>query len=90
MNVYGVITGQLTPSGTLSASLTPSGTLRGTLTVPSTAGVEKYRGEYEFTPGSESQTVEIEGLLAMQDITINPIPSNWGLITYDGSGIRVS
>lgn len=90
MNVYGVITGRLTPAGTLSASLTANKTLKGTLTVPSTAGVEKYRGEYEFTPGANSQTVEIEGLLAMQDIIINPIPDNWGLITYDGSGIRVS
>ena len=90
MNVYGVITGKLTPSGTLSASLTPSGTLRGTLTVPSTAGVEKYRGEYEFTPTEEAQILETDHLYMQGDIVINPIPSNYGLITYNGSEITVS
>ena len=90
MNVYGVIKGKLTPSGTLTASLTGKGVLEGSLTVPSSAGVDKYQGEYEFTPSEDTQIIEIDGLRATQDITINPIPSNYGLITYSGSGITVS
>ena len=53
-------------------------------------GAEKYRGEYEWTPSTESQTIPINGLQAMADITIQPIPNNYGLVTYNGSTITVS
>lgn len=52
--------------------------------------VEFYRGDYEYTPTQNTQTVEINGLLATQNITINPIPSNYGLITWNGSTLTVS
>jgi len=51
---------------------------------------EPYEGPYEFTPTQETQTVAINGKTAHQDITINPIPSNYGLITWDGSALTVS
>lgn len=49
-----------------------------------------YRGEYEFTPSAVTQTIAIAGLVAKTDITIDPIPSNYGLITWDGAVITVS
>ncbi len=49
-----------------------------------------YTGSYEFTPSSETQTILIKGLTAKQDIIINPVPSNYGLITWDGSVLTVS
>ena len=51
---------------------------------------DQYRGEYTFTPSQEEQTVQCEDLLMSQNITINPIPNNYGLITYNGSTITVS
>jgi hypothetical protein len=51
---------------------------------------EVYEGKYEFTPTNELQTININGKQAKKDITINPIPSNYGLITYNGSEITVS
>ena len=51
---------------------------------------DEYEGPYEFTPSGETQTVEISLKTATQDITINPIPSNYGLITWDGSVLTVS
>lgn len=54
------------------------------------AGGPVYRGEYEFTPSSSVQTIEIAGLTAKRNITINPVPSNYGLITWDGSVLTVS
>lgn len=51
---------------------------------------DEYDGPYEFTPTQETQTVAIERLTATQDITINPIPSNYGLIAWDGSVLTVS
>ena len=49
-----------------------------------------YRGEYEFTPTEDVQTIPINGLRATRNITINPIPSNYGKITWNGSVLTVS
>lgn len=49
-----------------------------------------YGGPYEVTPTRESQTLATEGLRTTQDIIIAPIPSNYGLITYNGFEITVS
>lgn len=52
--------------------------------------VNWYEGDYEFTPSQQQQTISIADLMARQDIVIDPIPNNYGLITYDGSTITVS
>lgn len=49
-----------------------------------------YEGETEVTPGEETQVLSTSGLRMTSDITINPIPQNYGLITYNGSTITVS
>ena len=50
----------------------------------------KYQGAYEFTSSAETQTVETAGLVLEENIIIDPIPDNYGLITWDGSTITVS
>ena len=52
--------------------------------------VEYYDGQYEFEPSNNAQIIQIKKLMAAADIIINPIPSNYGLITWSGAGIRVS
>ena len=49
-----------------------------------------YAGSYEVTPGATAQTLPTASRMLAQDITIQPIPSNYGLVTYDGISIRVS
>lgn len=49
-----------------------------------------YTGAYEWTPSNETQTIEIAGAKAVDNITIKPIPNNYGLVTWDGSTITVS
>ena len=49
-----------------------------------------YDGPYEVTPSSEAQTLHMEGMRASADVTVKPIPSNYGLITWNGSTITVS
>lgn len=49
-----------------------------------------YDGEYTITPSSEAQTIPVIGKTMRRNLTINPIPSNYGLITWNGPGIRVS
>ena len=49
-----------------------------------------YAGAYEFTPSDETQTISISGRVAERDITINPIPQNYGLVTWNGAFLTVS
>ena len=51
---------------------------------------EPYLGETEVTPSAETQVLQTNGLMLQANITINPIPSNYGLITWNGSTITVS
>ena len=52
--------------------------------------VPKYTGEYEVTPTRETQTLLTKDLMMTANVVVNPIPSNYGLITYNGSVITVS
>lgn len=49
-----------------------------------------YDGEYEFTPTQSTQIVPTADKTLEQNIKINPIPSNYGLITWNGSVLTVS
>ena len=51
---------------------------------------DPFDGPYEYTPTQETQTIPILGKTARDNITINSIPNNYGLITYNGSIITVS
>lgn len=48
-----------------------------------------YEGSYEYDPSEETQTIQIEGLTGRQNIIINPIPSNYGKIVWNGSTLQV-
>lgn len=52
--------------------------------------VDWYEGEYLFQPSDDEQIIEIADKTATQNIVIEPIPNNYGLIEYDGTTIRVS
>ena len=49
-----------------------------------------YEGDYFATPSGEAQTISTKNLRMTDDFVINPIPSNYGLITWNGSTITVS
>ena len=61
-----------------------------TVTSAVVAGGIPYSGSYEFTPSDTEQTIQSTSRVFDRDITIKPIPSNYGLITWDGSVITVS
>ena len=69
-------------AGERNATISVSGS--GALPVP------RYTGPYEFTPTRETQTVSIARKQATEDIIINPIPRNYGLVTYNGNIITIS
>ena len=90
MNVYGNIVGTLSTPITIIGTLSTNEKIQGTLTIPSAILPPAYEGEYTFTPTSEVQVIETERKWLTNNITINPIPSNYGLITWDGSSLTVS
>lgn len=51
---------------------------------------DTYSGTTEVTPTSETQTLLTKNLVMPSNVTINPIPSNYGLITWNGSTLTVS
>ena len=58
---------------------------------PIVAGVAKeYEGEYDITPTNTAQVFSTEGKRCPHNFIVEPIPNNYGLITYNGSIITVS
>lgn len=49
-----------------------------------------YTGAIEVTPSAERQTLPTINRTVTDNIIINPIPSNYGLITWNGSTLTVS
>ena len=78
------------PEYTLTATISEEYTISADLKIVKEEVNDPYEGEYEFTPSAETQTIPIAGMTARGDITINPIPSNYGLITWNGEYLTVS
>ncbi len=83
------IAGDLSVIEQINGSVAVTEALRGSLAVPEFISVY-YDGDYIVTPSAETQVLQTQGLAMRQDITINPIPSNYGLITWNGSYLTVS
>ena len=52
--------------------------------------VNPYMEPYEVTPSMEEQVLETDGHSMTANVVVHKIPSNYGLITYDGSKLVVS
>lgn len=58
--------------------------------VVSVLSSEAYDGAYNVVPSNETQVLETKGLGMKDDIIIDPIPKNYGLITWNGAFLTVS
>lgn len=50
----------------------------------------EYDGSYHVTPGPDTQTLETKDRVLLEKVVIDPIPQNYGKITYNGSYITVT
>ena len=50
---------------------------------------ETYEGQSEITPSENMQTLNTNGKVCLSNIIINPIPSNYGKIEWNGSTLSV-
>ena len=83
------LAGSLSPPA-LAGSLSPPASLSGILSIPTYIDVDLYDGPTEVTPGEDRQVLRTANKTVIQDIIVNPIPSNYGLITWNGSTLTVS
>ena len=49
-----------------------------------------YDGPYEVTPTEQEQTLLTSDKVLTANVVVKPIPNNYGLITWNGSTIKVS
>ena len=63
--------------------------MAGGVTYPKNAA-PAYEGATYVTPTLEEQVLHTSGYRMAENITIGPIPPNYGLITWDGSALTVS
>ena len=62
----------------------------GTPVVKEYIEVETYTGTYVVTPSDETQTLDTTDKRMAQPVVINPIPSNWGRISWNGAGTAIT
>lgn len=88
MEQCGELIGKLSAIGVLTGNVSVDAGLSGTLTIA--GSIPSYSGPYVVTPGDAEQIIACEGLLMPQDIIIQPVPSNYGRIAWDGVTLTVS
>ena len=73
----------LTPSAAVSVAFAEYVPMR-------PADADWYEGPYSVTPTGTAQVLPTDGLLMADDVTVAPIPSNYGRISYQGNVLTVS
>ena len=90
MSPVAELEGELSDGVRIEGDLSVVCGLSGALSNPVEMSVSDYEGPYLFTPSMEAQRIDIGHKTAAQDIIISPIPSNYGLITWNGATLTVS
>ena len=75
--------------GELSLNIPMDGEV-GTVTKVVEHDLPTYTGETVITPSTTEQVLATAEKVVTRNIIINPIPSNYGLITWNGSTLTVS
>lgn len=86
----GDITGTVSQEANLTGHVSGESAISGVVQVYNGTAPPDYEGAYEVTPTEYTQTLETADKRLVRDVTINPIPNNYGLITWDGSTLTVS
>lgn len=85
-----VIRGRIETDRQVQAHIRMENIIRGSAMQMLPVFPEQYDGPTTITPGPEEQRLATAELMVPADIIIEPIPSNYGLITWNGSTLTVS
>lgn len=80
----------LSGTGHLDGALQGIGFVTGAITVGRCTDAEAYTGSYEVTPTQSEQILPTQDKIMTSDVRVLPIPSNYGLITWNGTVLTVS
>lgn len=84
------LSGNISATDEIHANLSTVDEIVASISIPESTGGLPYTGDYEVTPSDEIQVLATQGKSMSQNVTINPIPSNYGRITWNGSFLTVS
>lgn len=87
-NLDGVVSGRIQTIHAVSGSVSGVENVSGVVVIAGDVS-PAYRGEYEITPSDSAVVLETGGLKMLDNIVINPIPSNYGRIAWNGSTLSV-
>lgn len=82
--------GVISSKNDLRGSISSDQEMRGALATAHVSNAPTFKGEYEITPTEEVQVIKTAHNILNRDIVINPIPSNYGKITWDGGVLTIS
>lgn len=86
----GMLIGTLSAADTLQGILSSESSLTAELTIPMIADPPPiYTGEYTVIPTEEEQILPTMGCLLLDNITINPIPTNYGKVTWTSGHLLI-
>lgn len=85
-----VIRGRIQMEHTIRGSIQMENVIKGQLLPVMAVYPEPYSGSTRVIPSTQQQTLETAGLTVVENIIVEPIPSNYGLITWNGSTLTVS
>lgn len=74
--------------GTTERLAFPDGIIEAVYAIP--AHDEPYEGDYIVTPSTEEQVLLCEGKSMTENVVVEAIPNNYGLITYNGFELSVT
>lgn len=84
--IGGTISLENTVSGSIDLDICASGQFGMYIAIPP----DTYTGLVSVTPSNETQTLPTAGLFLSEDITVDPIPQNYGLIEWNGTVLKIS
>lgn len=73
----------------LAAAVAEEVTIESALAYIKEEVADPFEGDYEYTPSEETQTIQIAGRTANQNITINGIPDGYARLVWDGQKLTV-
>lgn len=84
------VTAGVTAGAQVAASISSTAALGVDIGTQLYRSPDPYVGAYEATPTQSTQVFNTSGMTMSADFVVNPIPSNYGLITWNGSYLTVS
>ena len=85
-----ILKGRILEAVKINGQISDAVKIAGGLSVPDIIYPPTYHGEHTVTPTDHTQILQTSEYYLLENITINPIPNNYGIITWNGSTLTVS